>query len=422
MAEHAALSDGGARHATCPFCALLCDDLSLAPAPAGGFTVLGNGCARAAVDYARAPLPAVAEIDGQAVPLERALGRAAELLGKARHTHIGGLATDVDGTRAALELAERCGASLDHLHGDAQALMMRLLQTRGWFSTTLSEVRNRADLVLMVGLDLAHSHAAFVRRCLAPPEALLPARLAARRARYLGATPPRDVEGVSSLRCTGAALPSVLQSLLVLLKGERLDARRVGGIARAALATLAGELAAAEYSAIVFAPGALGADGDIALAALLELVDHLNRTRRAAVLALGGDDGGQSAQSACAWLTGYPLRLRCGERLHYDPASLGTTSLLASGSCDTLLWIDAYGRHSTPPPASDPARTVVLGACRPHTTPAVFIAVGTPGLDHAARLVRTDNVVTLALAGQRDVGLPAVAAVLAALGERLESC
>ena len=91
----------------CPFCALLCDDLELACAPDLSFTIKRNGCSRAAVDYARAPLAAGALVAGRAVPLAAAVTAAARLLKRARQPLFGGLATDVDGMRAAIDLAER---------------------------------------------------------------------------------------------------------------------------------------------------------------------------------------------------------------------------------------------------------------------------------------------------------------------------
>ena len=49
----------------------------------------------------------------------------------------------------------------------------------------------------------------------------------------------------------------------------------------------------------------------------------------------------------------------------------------------------------------------------------MHITVGTPGIDHFARLVRTDAVVTLALPQQRDSGLPSIAGVLTRIAEKL---
>lgn len=423
MPERAPVTDhaSAAAPAVCPYCSLLCDDVSLAANPDGSFKALANACRRARADYARTPLAAQAEIGGRPVPLARAVARAAQLLKRAQHPLIAGLATDVDGMRAAIALAERCGATLDHVHGEAMSAMVRLLQTRGGYTTTLSEVRNRADCVLLVGLDLDSRHENFVRRCLRPSDALLPERLAARRLVYLGATPPRALAGtgLEVLRCPAEATAAALGALLAILRGARLNARSAGGVQRSALTRLAARLRSSEYTVITCAPGALGVRPEPALAAAFAVVEELNRTTRAALLALGGDDGGQTAQATCAWLTGYPLRIRCSDSVTYDPIAHASAALLASGATDATLWIDAYGRHPTPPGACLPASSVVLGAVRPATMPEVFIAVGTPGLDHAARLVRTDAVVSLPLAAQRASALPAVAIVLAAMAARL---
>ena len=85
--------------------------------------------------------------------------------------------------------------------------------------------------------------------------------------------------------------------------------------------------------------------------------------------------------------------------------------MLADGSADLLVWTSSFTPDQGPPETETP--TVVLGVpgVRLPREPAVFIPVGTPGLDHAGRLVRCDSVVTLPL---RDLGraeLPSVAGV-----------
>jgi formylmethanofuran dehydrogenase subunit B len=406
----------------CPFCSLLCDDVELRAAPDQSFTLTRHGCRRAAADYARAPLPATAFIRGAPAPLAAALDAAAALLRRARRPLFAGLATDVDGMRAAIDLAERCKATLDHVHGETITAMSRLLQSRGWYGATLSEVRNRADFILVVGVDLNERYESFVRRCLAPADALLPERLAARGVAFLGAAPPPATAGaVDHLACRAGELAPALQGLLALVNGQRLEARRVAGLPIARLRALAERLRGSRYSAIVFAPGMLQVPREPAIAAIYELVDALNRTGRAAMLPLAGDDGGQAALATCGWLTGYPLRVTCGETVTYAPLVNGTAALLAAGTPDALLWIDAFGRHAAPPPAAPAGATVILAAQRPEAAAAaaVFIPVGTPGVDHPARLVRTDTVVSLALPAQRETALPAVATVLRDLLSRL---
>ena len=51
--------------------------------------------------------------------------------------------------------------------------------------------------------------------------------------------------------------------------------------------------------------------------------------------------------------------------------------------------------------------------------PAVFIPVGTPGVDHAGRLIRVDNVVSLPLKDLGRADLPPAADVLSAIEAQL---
>ncbi len=390
--------------------------MQLAARNDAGFDVTRNGCRRAQRGFARAPLAPTPRVGGREASFASAVSHAARLLRAARQPHFAGLGTDVDGMRAAIDLAERCGASLDHAHGETLAAMNRVLQTRGWYATTLAEVRNRADHIVLIGVDLEQRYENLVSRCLRPSASLETARLEGRRITALGPRPaPAAAQPAEHLRCAPDDLVGVLHALLGLLKGAAPDVRRIGSLPLTRLAALAEALRAARYATLVFAPGTLAAPREPALTLLCELIDELNRGGRAALLPLGGDDGAQTAQSTCAWLTGYPLRLRVGTRLDYQPEALSTARVFAEGGADALLWIDAFGTLGAPPAGTSGARSVILGAAAPDTDCEVFIPVGTPGLDHAAQLLRTDAVVSLPLAAQRDSGLPSVATVLRAL-------
>ena len=60
-----------------------------------------------------------ARIDGRPVALDLAIAQAARLLGASRLPLIAGLGTDIAGARAAIALADRIGAVVDHMHGQA---------------------------------------------------------------------------------------------------------------------------------------------------------------------------------------------------------------------------------------------------------------------------------------------------------------
>jgi formylmethanofuran dehydrogenase subunit B len=89
--------------------------------------------------------------------------------------------------------------------------------------------------------------------------------------------------------------------------------------------------------------------------------------------------------------------------------------MLGDGEGDVLVWIASITPNVTPPKTDIP--TIVLGTpgLKLAETPAVFIPVGTPGVDHAGRLVRCDSVVSLPLTDLGRAPLPRTADVLAAI-------
>ena len=93
-------------------------------------------------------------IGGKPVALERALAEAAELLAASRCPLIAGLGTDVAGARAAIDLAARIGAVVDHMNADELLRDLAVLREAGMMLTTPNEARLRADTLLLVGPSL----------------------------------------------------------------------------------------------------------------------------------------------------------------------------------------------------------------------------------------------------------------------------
>lgn len=404
------------RDVACPFCGLLCDDLTIRSDELE-LTPIANACPKARAMYAAAVPVGQACIKGRATSLDQAMQHAIRLLRHSQRPLLAGLGTDVAGLRATFRLAEKCHAMVDHLHSASADLNLRVLQRRGWHTTTFSEVRNRADLIVLVGVDLNANFQNFVRRCVAPADALQPARLAARRVVYLGpaSCAPAAHAGlpIEVIACPPTALTSAVRALQGLCADQRLNLARTRR--SIALLALAERLRTAEYPVFVWAPSQLPADGDLTISAVCELVADINRTRRAAGLALGGDDGAQSALAVSTWLTGFPAGVSfAGRQLQYSPGARATSRILADEFADLVVFVSSFSRR-TPPATTAP--TIVLappGFARVETAE-VYLPVGIPGLDHAGQLVRADGVVSLPLKQLRNAGLPSVAQLLTQL-------
>jgi formylmethanofuran dehydrogenase subunit B len=412
----------------CPFCSMLCDDLVLEGTSGGGLRVVKNGCPRAVAGFERPSLRAEPRIAGKPATREDAYARAAALLRDATQPLFAGLGTDVDGMRAVLSLAERTGGIVDHMHGAAMAANVATVQGHGWMTTTLSEVKNRADLLLFIGTDAIRHHPRLFERLVWDPPSLFGLKSEERTVIYLGSPDLDTKPGVGPggrepehIRCERERLCEVVLALRALFAGATLKAKTVAGVKTGVLATLVERLRAARYAVILWAAGDLDPESaDLTIEAIVDLINDLNEGTRCAGLPLGGNDGSMTAQSVTIWQSGFPPRLSFapGYPIH-DPRRYATKRLLDTKAVDCLFWISSLG--PTPPPEGPAVPTVILGLEVPRSprSPEVFLPVATPGVDHAGQLVRLDSIVSLPLRRLRDSGLPSVAEVLGAIGQGL---
>jgi formylmethanofuran dehydrogenase subunit B len=404
----------------CPFCGLVCDDLTIGQAD-GRLRVLAGGCPISRARFEAPPDAASPMVDGRPVDLSRAVGRAADILSGSR-APIFLAAADVAGTRAVLRLAERLGGVIDHPSSDALFRSLRVMQDAGALATTLGEVRNRADLVLIVGPDPSPSFPRFVERCLAPRKTLFSDDLR-RHVFYLGPPsqhPTPDPAEVTLLPCALDRLPEAIAVCSALLRGGVPGAPGVGGVPVAGLASLVERLKSARYGTVVWSP-ALFQDGSALLAqALLELARELTRSTRCVVLPLGGGANLLGVNQVCTWQTGWPIRTSFGGGVpEHDPYRFSARRMLADGEADALVWAAPLSDEA--PPACDVPAIVIAPSMARVDSPAVSIPVGIPGVDHAGQVFRTDAIVALQLAALRAAPVPDVAAVIAAIEARLAS-
>ncbi|SAK55255.1 Formyltransferase/hydrolase complex Fhc subunit B [Caballeronia glebae] len=397
---------------TCPFCPLLCDDITLAPGADQRLAAPHTDCPRLAGSLARfGPNDANRKptIDGQITDPEAALSRAASILSGAHRPLFGGLATDVAGARALYELAAQCGAILDHLHGDTLADSNRALQDRGSFFTTLSEVRSRADLIVVFACEPSRRYPRFFERIAGVGRDVSVV--------FVGC----DIDPAANMRAE-SILPNADPFDTLALWSALVEGGR--SIPAAELVALTERVGLAKYTAFVYEPATLPTQhAALAIEALQRIVKAINRTARAGTLALTGDDGAASVNQAITWLSGFPLRTRVayGLPLDHDAHRYRTETLLQRDEIDALVWVSSFAPEPLPASLDDDVPAIILA--HPATTvparrgPTVFIPVATPGIDCGGHLFRVDTSVVAPLAAARDYALPTLAAIAARLAQ-----
>ncbi|MGZ4995009.1 MAG: formylmethanofuran dehydrogenase subunit B, partial [Methylobacter sp.] len=367
-------------------------------------------------------------VDGKDVSLDVAVAKAAALLKNTNQPVIGGCATDVNGMRALLALADRSGAVVDNMNFTGARNNFLALQDSGWMNTTLAEVKNRCDLLLVVGVDLESFSPRFFERYLWNEESMFLDDTGKREVIYLGKAPSGNASTSPSgqtaqvFECANDDLPDVVAVLRALVKGNPIRVDSVGGIAVADLQAIADKLKAASYSVVTWAAGALAySQAELTVQTLSEMVKNINdMNTRSSGLPLGGKEGDQTANQVCGWTTGYPARTRFSSGFpEYDPYLNDTNFLLANGEADALVWVQAFNAKAVPPVTDLPTIVVGRSGMTFAKEPDVFIPVGTPGIDHTGHAYRMDNVVAIRLKKLRESGLPSTFDVLNAIEQAL---
>lgn len=410
---------------TCPACGLLCDDL-VVDSTTGNLKLSGTDCVKSVAFFQQSPRNTLPRIAGKTTRLQLAIGRAAEILQNANQPVIAGLGTEVQGMRAVMSLADRSGATLDHMNSASTMCNTLVLQNSGLQVTTLTEVRNRVDLLLIVGTDIISHNPRFFERMIWNKESMFQQDTASREVVYLGGRDLDTSAGISPkgiqptvLPCDIADLPAVTAVLRALVSGKTLTAEAVCGIKITDLKILAERLRSAKYSVVSWVPRTLDfAHAELTVQNITGLIATLNITTRSSGLPLGGSDGDTSVNQVSTWISGYPVR---NSFMHsypeYDSYYFSADRQLKGEQADALLWISTFNPERLPSLTGIP--TIVIGHTNMElaTEPEVFIPVGTPGIDHQGTMFRIDGVVALPLSKLRETALPKLSEVVAAIEE-----
>ncbi|HEY4039085.1 MAG TPA: hypothetical protein VGM15_09710 [Burkholderiaceae bacterium] len=416
---------------TCPFCGLLCDDVAIAATDSEAVSVSARGCELSRTSFVRQSAPGrdMPRVRGSEATFEQAVGAAARILDQAVLPLIGGLATDVAGMRAAVELADRCGAVLDHANSGAKFRNLLAFQDRGAITTTLAEVRNRADVLVFVGTDAVSRFPRFFERIAAPGGTLFGLKDSECRSIFIGSQPPPDAPGrTESIDCDRLELPDVLGALAALTAGARLDAPRAGSVPIERLRQLSDVMRSARYGALVWAAADLEfPHAELTVQAIHRTLANLSRTTRFSGVPLGGNEADLTADAVLLWQVGFPFRTSFATgRAHYDPYLFDARRLLARREVDALVWISSLSDLPLPDCGDATPRAPVILLAGANSAGAdradVFFPIATPGVDHNAHLVRTDKVLTMYLTAARQSKRPSCARVLHAICEELRAC
>lgn len=359
----------------------------------------------------------LAWIAGKSAALDDAIVEAAKLVAASRQTLIAGLGTDVAGARAAIALAERTGAIIDHMHSVAILRDLEVARSSGIMLTTPTEAHVHADALLIAGPDMDGALLQQLQRVIGtrqrgadrpserPTFWLCPGHKSAKAATDI------PIKRIGSN-------PHDLPALLAALRA-RIGGRPIGDtpVSTKSLDGVANALKKARFAVAIWSAAALD---PLAIEMLCGLVSDLNATTRCSTLPIAPQDNAIGVMHACGWMTGFPMRTGFGRGYpRHDPWLFDSSRLLASDEVDCLLWISAY-RPVAPPWPAPPGTIALTGPdARFSLPPRIHIAVGCPGRDHDGVQHSASSGALAAIAAVRPSEAISVAGVITKLAAAL---
>ena len=409
-----------------PFCGLGTDDLTV-KVDGLSLKVTGNGCTVNTPAFEQPITDTSPRVNGKEVNLDEAVAKAVEFLRGTSQPVFGGCATDVNGMRALLALADHLGAVVDNINFTNARRNILVMQDSGWMNTTLAEVKNRCDLLLVVGADLEGFSPRFYEQYIWNKESMFVKETSKRKVIYLGKAPSGEASSspdgrkAQVLECADQDLTDVVAVLRALVKGNQVLVTEVGGIGIDELQAVANQLKEASYGVVTWSAGELSfPQAELTVQTICEMIKELNAETRCSGLPLGGREGDQTANQVCGWITGYPARTRFSSGFpEYDPYLNDVSFYLSEGEADALLWVQAFNVSAIPPRTDVPVIVLGRSGMTFEQEPDIFIPIGTPGIDHTGHAYRMDNVVAIRLKKLRDSDLPSTGEVLAAIDQAL---
>ncbi len=406
---------------TCPHCGLLCDDLTV---QVNGLSLqnLSSECsihnsalADASLEKSTLPTPC---IEGKPATLDEALNKTVEILSASSQPLINGLIADAQTCRSAIALTEKIGGVIDHANGAGIRCNLAVMQRIGEVRATLTEVRNRADCIVIFGSGVLRRFPRLLNRILTPKKSLGNKNTINKKI-YLLEIADNDtteveenVKNITKLTLSYSLLEALVYRFQEINTSPQENFKNID-VDTQTLIDLRQTILESDYTTFIWSAAEFKQQSsEHTVQALTETIKKLMVTNRCVGLPLGGSRGEITANQVCTWQTGVPLPVAfmSGAPIH-DPYLYDGMTMIQNKEADSLVWIATYSSIDAPPNTEIP--TIVLGHPKMNCENAsVFIPVGIPGVDNRGLACRTDGVATIPLQALRSSALPTASELL----------
>ena len=402
---------------TCPFCSLLCDDIKL-EVKNNNLKPLNFKCPILVNSLKRKINEQFSRINGKKTGISQAIEALSVLIKKSKSTLFAGMGTDIKGTKATLEIVDKYKCIIDHFSGDNYVKNIKSIQELGGFFLTLSELKNRADTIIIFQSS-SDTVPRLFEKYIFPKETIN--NLKKRKVVFIGSKVPqflyKNIKKISfeHIKLDSVNLLNFLSRIRNSINSEVLE------IKDRRLLNFLKLLKQTNYGSILWSVSELDNNiNDLIVTEITLLIQELNKFTRFSGLSLSGSDHILTVNEVMLWQTGFPIRtsFQNGFPVH-DVNLFSTKRLIDNKEIDLVIWINSFNEKKII--INKKIKNVLIGIpTHPQKKDAdIFIPVGTPGLDHKSHLLRIDKVVSVPLKKIRNISLPSVDLVLNKVKERI---
>jgi formylmethanofuran dehydrogenase subunit B len=420
-------------NATCTFCGCVCDDQTLTvDLDEKKITKVQNTCALGRAwftEHAHDERPA-ALIGGKAATTEEAVEEAARILAEARFPVTYGLSdTTCEAQRQAVAIADLIGGSIDTTTSVCHGPSGIAFQGVGESTSTLGEIKNRADLLIFWGGNPAESHPRLFGRYAVTPKGM-----------YVpGGKDDRTVVLVDVRRTKSAPVADifiqvkpgkdfeVLWALRALVKGRKIDPKieELTGVSLETLEDLVRRMKSCRYGVLLFGMGLTMTRGrHFNSGALLALTTDLNDYTHFVAKPVRGHGNVTGADNVMSWQTGFPFGVNFSRGYpRFNPGEFTTVDLLSKGDADAAMILASDPASNFPRKAIERLKEIPVIVLDPKETRTsrlarVAFTTATYGINVPGTVYRMDDV-PITLRPALESPYPSDEEILSAIGKRL---
>ena len=409
MAEH--IKNNNPKSLVCPFCPLHCDDIVVSTnnekfsLPNANNINCGKRIESFNINKRSLLVPRIKNIE---TTVSSALNKTKKEIIKNKEMLVLNHGTDMSGVRSMLNFASHHNAIIDHVNSKFLHQNIGVVQRTGYMATSLMEVKNRADLILIFGNDILDKTPRLLDKIFLSSNSLW-TKNSKKEIILIGAFSSSTVAkikkkcSVTNIKIKLNLIPEFLNAIDNCKMNKDLKISN-NVIIRISKIIQKAKYMVATWSASDFVKTS---NAEIIINSIAKFIVEINNYRRAACLPISGSLGDATSSQVLTWTTGFPSRLKyLNGSFNHDKNSFNGMELIKNKNIELVIHINSLSMNKLE--LNSKLMNIVIGHpnSKFSSMPDIFIPIGIPGIDHKGIMFRTDNVVSVHLKKIRDVKLP----------------